>query len=121
MTPSKYINVNEILGSTLNSREATYDVFKGIEFNKINFIQLDFNGVEFMSRSFADEFFKYRRTLEAEKNIRIDFVNINKEISIILQAVSNSNTDGLLNRKSSNFNHIQFTTQEALSNYLLAL
>jgi hypothetical protein len=39
----------------------------------------------------------------------------------ILQAVSQSNTEGMSNRKSSKFNHIKFTTQEALSNYLLAL
>ncbi len=121
MSADKNINVKDILGSTLNAREALYEIFKGIDFNNIKAVHIDFTGVEFMSRSFADEFFKYRQTLESEKNIKFILINSNKDISNILKAVSNSNTEGNLKRKFNKFNHIQFTNQEALSNYLLTL
>jgi anti-anti-sigma regulatory factor len=105
----------------LNTRESTYIVFKGIEISNTKTIQLDFTGVEFMSRSFADEFFKYKRTLETERNILIILVNINKEISQMLHAVSISNSAGKPVRKFNSITHIKFTSQKALSDYLLAL
>lgn len=121
MSVAKNISVLDILGKTLNSREAVYEVFRPINFSDFTSIQLDFKKVEFMSRSFADELFKYRLSLETEKNIYVNLVNINREISNILEAVSNSNLEGRSARKVSKVNHIKLNSQEALSNYLLAL
>lgn len=121
MTSLTDINIFKILGTTLNTREATYLVFKAIDLGNTKTIQLDFSGVEFMSRSFADEFYKYRRTLETENNIQIVLVNMNKDLSQMLQAVTNSNTIGKLEIETMKFNHIKFKTQEELSKYLSSL
>jgi anti-anti-sigma regulatory factor len=120
MSDTKDIYVIDILGTTLNSREANYEVFKSIDLSNVTKIHIDFSGVEFMSRSFADEFFKFRKLLENEKEIRFIMVNLNLEISKILQAVEKTNRKDRTVRKTNKFNHLKFTNQEALSKYLLA-
>jgi len=66
------------------------------------------------------ELYKYRRTLETEKNIQIVLDNLNEDMSQMVLAVTNSNTLGKPEGETIKFNHVKFETQEELSKYLLS-
>jgi len=114
----KQIKVFEVLGSTLNTREATNELFKNVDFNTTSCIQLDFDKVEFMSRSFADEFYKRRAFIESNNEITISLVNMTDDVSKMLKAVTYTNQNST--PRSGKFNHIKFSSQEELSKYLLS-
>jgi len=83
------IKITEILPPTLDSREAAtrlVNFLRGIKEN--NKIELDFTGVVFMSRSFADQFHK---DLHAnEEKLDLNFKNASFDVIAMLRAVSNT-------------------------------
>ena len=113
------ISVFDELGNSLNSREAVSILSENIEAPKFNPIELDFSGVEFMSRSFADQFHKEKIKWQEELNLQVDIVNANEEILEMLNAVSQ--TQDKRDRKIIDVPIFKFTNPELISNYLFSV
>ena len=114
-----HISVYEEMSNLLNTREAVTHLSDLIRTNPCKVIELDFTNVEFMSRSFADQFFKEKIQLQSEFNLTIEIINANEEIIKILRAVSNTQ-----NKKEREFISIpvyKFSNPKLLSEYLFAI
>lgn len=79
-----YIKICSLFGQTLDSREAATLIFdKSKAFNSLH---IDFSEVNFMSRSFADQFVKESCTAK-QKGIEIGLENLSESLKAILSAV----------------------------------
>lgn len=113
------ISVSEQIGKLLNTREAVSMLLDVVRDSKCSVIELDFTSVEFMSRSFADQFHKDKIALQNELNISIDIVNANEEIIHILQTVSRTQVKS--NREFEEVLIFKFSNTQMLSDYLLSI
>lgn len=114
-----HISVFEEVGMLLNTREAAQQLSITIKSSQCNSIELDFSNVEFMSRSFADQFYKEQLQLKNELNIIIHIMNANEEIIKMLNVVSNTQ-----NKKDREFKTIpvyKFSNPQLLADYLFAI
>lgn len=113
------IPVLEEVGKFLNTREASSLLFNIISKNKGAEIEFDFTGVEFMSRSFADQFHKEKLQFQEKENLVLYIINANEEIIKILQAVAN--TQNKKDRKFVSLPVFRFSDEKLLSDYLLSI
>ncbi len=82
------IKVADKIGRILNTRESALKLTDLITSSSYKIVVLDFSNVEFMSRSFADQFYVYyeeRRHVQDDITIRI--LNVNEDIINILSTV----------------------------------
>lgn len=86
------INVREIAGSNLVSRPTAKDLFDFVKNTGTPEVILDFSGVEFASRSFADEFYNLFH-LNTERGFKFTLSNVPVDIDAMLKAVA-STQDG---------------------------
>lgn len=86
------IKISTILPPTLDTREAATRLVKVIkeESKNLNKLEIDFSGIIFMSRSFADQFHKDLYT--SEQSLDMVFKNASLDIIEMLRAVSNTQT-----------------------------
>lgn len=113
------IHIKSIYGTFLNTRESAIGLSKLITGLASSNIDIDFKNVEFMSRSFADQFYKERQKLREEKGISIFLINADEEIERILEAVSR--TQDKQDRKFNDIQVIRFTDVKDVSNFLLSV
>ena len=113
------ISVFEEIDSLLNTREAAIQLADLIRDNPCKIIELDFTNVEFMSRSFADQFIKEELQLKEELNVCIEIINANEEIIKILNIVSN--TQHKTSREFFSIPVYKFSNPQLLSDYLFAI
>ncbi len=121
MTVSE-INLLDILPNTLDTREASTRLFEFLESNNNNTptIKLNFSSIEFMSRSFADQFHKERLAFQTKNNCLIELKNADVQIIEILHAVSNTQkTRSSID--NSNISILTFSNSEQLEEYMFAL
>lgn len=114
---SNKIDLKALFGTSLNTREGAIDLSNLISALNVPLVELDFKEVEFMSRSFADQFYKEKLKLQ-ENHISVYVKNANQEIESILNTVSNTQ-----NKKDRTFNEIQvirFKSVNEMSNFLLS-
>lgn len=78
------IRVDQDLGTLLMFRRTVAPLFRKISKSKTRRLVLDFSGVEFMSRSFADEYLAAKRA----SGKRIEERNVPREVRRMLQVVS---------------------------------
>jgi anti-anti-sigma regulatory factor len=112
------IHIKSEFGTSLNTREAATNLCKLISSKKTTTVDLDLSGVEFMSRSFADQFYKERAELR-DKGIAIFLINANEEIEKILEAVSRTQ-----NKKDREFSDIRvrrFSSMNDVSKFLYSI
>lgn len=119
------VEVAKIDGHILNTRDEAvklFNIFLGDRsFFKTSVI-LDFSNVEFMSRSFADQFYQLKKNWEFGNNTIIQLQNYNKQIADILEAVSNSQYNQENKRKiKSEIKELQFDELKQFEEYLLAI
>ncbi len=79
----KKILVFKTAGTVLSTRKNADEFFKEIKRQKAKDVILDFKKVEFMSRSFADQYLQ----LKIDSRIQIREINKNDEISRIIDFV----------------------------------
>lgn len=93
MKAEKLIKLNEIVKETsLISRDLADLLFiKFTEF-KSRRIEVDFSGIDFISRAFADQFHKNKMSFYKKKNIEIVVVNCNSEVFNVFQEVAKTNS-----------------------------
>src|ERR1700679_3257900 len=83
------IEIKNLIGNTLDSRDAAQKLFEcASNYERNVSVVFDFDGVDFMSRSFADEFYKQNKKWSAENNPDTEIDNANIQVIEILQAVS---------------------------------
>ncbi|HVI48144.1 MAG TPA: hypothetical protein VM802_24970 [Chitinophaga sp.] len=117
------IDIRKIDGSTLNSRDEAIKLFNFLQgsFTQSTII-LDFTDVDFMSRSFADEFYRLKTNwkLHVKKDIKLE--NENKQIVDILNAVSRTQYNQNNRRElNSELRELQFADMTQFEEYLLAV
>lgn len=83
----KNIRIKEILGNKIILRSSISHIAERVDNDTCC---LDFSGVEFISRSFADELYSF-----IEKgNISLEITNTNEVVKAIMQAVEHTHTQG---------------------------
>ncbi|MGN6603018.1 MAG: hypothetical protein ACTHK8_11240 [Ginsengibacter sp.] len=82
------ISVSESIGTMVHTREASSILMKLIEKESCNYIELDFSNVDYISRSFADQFYidKVNYAQQLKKNLVVS--NANDEVMHMLHAVA---------------------------------
>lgn len=113
------ISVFESLGNNLITREAASDFLATIEENICEVIEFDFSDVEFMSRSFADQFHKEKVKLSQKYSTLFEVVNANEEILNVLRTVASTQTKK--ERKIREVSTYKYSDVQILSNYLLSI
>jgi hypothetical protein len=116
MTISK-IKVKELMPETLDTRESATLLAQFMKQESLSTkIELDFNGILFMSRSFADQF--HKEIYANENHIDLCIKNADVQITDILNAVSRTQE----NRKKhiNTYNLLQLTDLDKLTDYTFA-
>jgi hypothetical protein len=113
------ISVSELIGTSVHTREASNILMRLIEKDLCDYIELDFSDVEYISRSFADQFYsdKLNCVVELRKNIIVS--NANEAVMHMLNAVAKTQ-----NKKTNTFFNIpiyKYSTQSQLENFLLSI
>ncbi|HUC38940.1 MAG TPA: DUF4325 domain-containing protein [Candidatus Acidoferrum sp.] len=87
-TSSKKILVRTSVAKDLVTRNAATEFFKKLKKIKSNTVVLDFTGVVFMSRSFADEYIAQKNSFKTD----INEINMPDTVERTLDAVSHVRT-----------------------------
>jgi hypothetical protein len=119
MNSNKKIVVSEKAKNFLISREAVNLLFHELNGYNNTEIELDFGNIEFMSRSYADQFHKTKIDFEQNHNVKIYIMNANEEVINILQIVSK--TQNSTERSFEKIPVFRFSTAQLLSAYLLSI
>ena len=118
MNLAKRIFVSEKAKNFLISREAVTSLFNELS-NTNAELELDFSNVEFMSRSYADQFHKTKLEFEQQHNVKIHIVNANEEVINMLQVVSKTQNSN--NRIFEKIPVFRFSKPKMLSDYLFSI
>ncbi|MCU0318449.1 MAG: STAS-like domain-containing protein [Flavobacteriales bacterium] len=87
MLPSTVIQVKSKVGTDPNYRNSAEVLFFEVPANSKELV-LDFSGVEFISRGFADELHKARLRFQQERNIPVIIEQVNEAVQEMLSAVA---------------------------------
>jgi hypothetical protein len=113
------IQVVEEVSKLLNTREAATELMTAVRGSNCKHVEFDFINVDFMSRSFADQFHKEKVALQSDFDALIEISNANEEVMNILRIVSN--TQNKIKREYKILPTFKFSNTELLSNYLLSV
>ena len=115
------INTKKLIGNTLDSRDEAQKLFAYISANYELPVSVvfDFDDVDFMSRSFADEFHKLKMAWCNQHTSVVEIDNASVQILDILQAVARTQKS----REVTNPERLvlAFTNSEQLYDYLLSV
>jgi len=119
MNCTTIISVSELIGTMVHTREASAILIRPIEKDLCDYIELDFSNVEYISRSFADQFYfdKLNCAVKLKKNIIVS--NANEAVMQMLNAVAKTQC-----KKNSTFLNIpiyKYSSQSQLDNFLLSI
>lgn len=112
------IRIASEIDSIINTREVALQIKKQIEESTCKHIELDFQDVEFISRSFADQMHKEKIEL-ADKGILVVLVNASSSVMDMFRAVSN--TQNAVDRQRQEIPVYKITNMDALSEYLYSI
>jgi hypothetical protein len=82
-------------------------------------IELDFSGISFVSRSFADQFHKEKINLWETEKKEIIVINTEPDVSEMLKTVSKTQSSN--NRVFESYPHLQFQSRRFLKEYLFSV
>lgn len=86
---SKYsISIQQLIGTSVHTREASGMLVDRILESSSEMIEIDFSGVRFISRSFADEFYSDKLTMERDKGKIIVISGASEMVMKMIKAVS---------------------------------
>lgn len=118
MTLINKIIVSEKEKNFLITREAVDSLFSELKHSNTE-LEFDFSYVEFMSRSYADQFYKMKFAYEKNNKVKIHIINANEEVINILQVVAK--TQNLSERNFEKIPVFRFSKPQMLSDYLLSI
>ncbi|MEX0811236.1 MAG: hypothetical protein WD048_03400 [Chitinophagales bacterium] len=113
------IKVKDVLSVMLNSREAAIMIFDEIKQKNLSTVEFDFTDVEFMSRSFADQFYKESNKVENNTAVQIVVSNATEAVRNVLQTVAK--TQNKTNRSYNKLPVFKFSNASSLKDYLLSV
>lgn len=113
------ISIFELFGTSVHTRESSKTLMNLIEKDPYNYIEVDFSQVDYISRSFADQFYfdKTKCAIEFKKNVIVS--NANESVVHMLSAVAKTQ-----NKKPNAISSIpvyKYSTQSQLENFLLSI
>ena len=112
----KTIDITEILSPDLKSRMRARDLKEYIDNSQENKIKLDFQKVNFATRSFIDEFYNLFLKDPSTLSYSIEIKNVPEDIKIMLETVSR--TQVRTNVIPSKSEEISFNDVDELIKYL---
>ncbi len=114
-----------VLKERIGSAALTRDLVKSIildyirqKKSDINLIEIDFSGIDSISRSFADELYKNQLFISNVKRIPVLFSNLSKNASAMLEKVKKSNDPAFQRDYSPNSNLLLFSERNSFKEYL---
>lgn len=113
------IPVYELLGGSIHTREAVAILMNAIEDDFCSDIELDFSGVDFISRSFADQFHHEKVQFAQTHGKRIIVTNADEAVMSMLQAVAK--TQKANNREYQRIPVYKYSDMATLKNFLLSI
>lgn len=113
------IPVSELLDNAIHTREAVSILMNAIEDKVCSDIELDFSGVEHISRSFADQFHFEKLQFVQTHGKRIIVTNANEDVVNMLQAVAR--TQHKVDREYQRIPVYKYSDRATLNNFLLSL
>ena len=78
------LSLSEEYGEILSTRSTAREIFNRTNKFKLKKVELDFTNIEFISRSFCDEFLKQKE----KSNKEVECTNINQEVKDMLKIVA---------------------------------
>lgn len=116
---NKVIHIKKVLGNTLNTRDEASKLMQYIRSEKVEVsVVLDFREVIFMSRSFADQFYKEQQAYIQTASARIQIADADIQIIDMLEAVSRTQRRG---RSFIEYPVYTFDAANSLMDYLQAI
>lgn len=116
---SDKIKIKDVLNESLNTREAAVRLFEIYEMKPNTIVEVDFESIEFMSRSFADQFYKESKKLEKDKDVKILISNAVEPIKKMLKKVAE--TQNKIDRDYEVLPVYSYNSKSALTDYLLSI
>lgn len=118
MKIAKRIIVSDKTKNFLVSREAVDSLFNELK-DIGSELEFDFSNVEFISRSYADQFYKAKFEWEKKYSSKASIINANEEVINMLNAVSK--TQNATERFFESIPVYKFSKVDKLSDYLLSI
>jgi hypothetical protein len=111
------IRVYELFGSSIHTREVSSVLTRRVQNDPCDHIELDFSSVDYISRSFADQFLfdQIKLTNELQKTIIV--ANASEAVTKMLQIVAKSPNNN--NRETEKVPVYKYSSQHQLENFLL--
>ncbi|MFN8265053.1 MAG: hypothetical protein U0T11_03215 [Chitinophagaceae bacterium] len=113
------IPVKDLFDTTLHTRDAAKQLLEWVEKDLCDHVELDFTDIDYISRSFADQFHAEKLELISKTNKTILVTNGNEDVIRMLQAVAN--TQNKKNRSIENIQVYNFTDWKILERFLLSI
>lgn len=114
------IVVKDEFDSILNTREAAKELLSVVYEQPCNLVELDFQDIEFISRSFADQLHKEKTEIQnTHPHCLVKIINANDSILNMLDTVVRTQANS--NRKEDSFDHYQIADYKTLKNYFLGI
>lgn len=113
------ISVSKLIGTSVHTREASNILMEAIEKDLCDYIEFDFSNVEYISRSFADQFYVDKLNCAAKFKKNIIISNANETVMHMLNIVSK--TQNKKHGNSAVFPIYKYSSQEYLDNFLLSI
>jgi hypothetical protein len=113
------ISVLSLFGPTLHTRQAAVDLLEVVQMDPCADVELDFQQIEYVSRSFADQFHADKLTIAESQQKRIVVINASEEVLKMLQAVARTQS-----RENNAINKLpvyRYTDWQSLEQFLLSV
>lgn len=114
------IFISELLGNSIHTREASSVLLDVIKNDPCDYIELDFSSIEYISRSFADQFHfdKLNCAIDLKKTIVV--ANASDDVINMLQAVAKSHNSND-RKKTDKVPVYKYSSYNELESFLLSL
>lgn len=112
------ISIHKLLGSSIHTREASFVLMQLVESNPCDHVELDFSSVEYISRSFADQFHFDKINCAANLQKVIIVSNAPDAVINMLQAVEKTQNTAI--KKTDKVPVYKYSSQGQLENFLLS-
>ncbi len=111
------ISVHELLGSSIHTREASSVLMHLVQNDPCDHVELDFSFVEYISRSFADQFRLDKINCANNFKKTIIVSNVSNAVTNMLQVVAKSQNTS--NRKIHQVSIYKYSSYKQLEDFLL--
>lgn len=119
MNCNSTISVFSLFGATLHTRQVAIELLKNVEDRPCDNVELDFQQVDYISRSFADQFHSDKLSLAERLQKKIIVINPNEEVLKMLQAVARTQHKDKRDVKELPVYH--YTDWQSLERFLLSI